>query len=319
MRSRSWLSLALLLTIPSLGQEPAAAQTSKSISVPTLVELKTGQIAYGLSAQDFSLRDNGVPQRLELESDPTIRPLSLMLVIQTGHNAAPHLQEIAGLDALLDSIPTSPSDQVGIITFDSRSSLVQELTPRSKPISSALGTIRPGDSSSALFDAIHMAINSFRSVPSENRKAILLISSEHDHGSNASDTASLVRDIASSNASIDCLSFTSGRQGLSKLWSLNPLAMTATAMQRNAPSTFAQLTGGDFYRLDSGKHFEDGFGDIATHLNNRYILTFRPSKPEPGFHSLEVQVLRAKVNVVSSRSGYWVSSSDPTAGAGGEE
>ena len=316
MRSRSWLGLALLLSIPSLGQHLAAARTSKSISVPTLVELKTGQIAYGLLAEDFSLRGNGVPQRLELESDPALRPLSLLLVIQTGHNAAPHLQDIAGLDGLLDSILTSTRDQVGVITFDSRPSLVQELTSGSKAISSALGSIRPGDSGSALFDAIHMAVNSFRNVPSENRKAILLISSEHDHGSNASDTASLVRDIASSNASIDCLSLTSGRQGLSKLWSLNPLAMTATAMQRNAPSTFAQLTGGEFYRFESERQFEDRFGEIVSHFNNRYVLSFSPGKPEPGFHSLQVQVLRAKLNVVSSRGGYWVSSSDAPGGAG---
>jgi VWFA-related protein len=319
MRSIAWLSLALYLTIPSLGQQPAELRNDGSISIPTLVESKAGQIAYGLSAEDFSLKDNGVPQRLQLESEPTRRPLSLLLVIQTGHNAESHLQDISGLDDLLDSILTSPSDQVGVITFDSRPSLVQQLTSGSKAISSALGEIRPGDSGSALFDAIHMAINSLRSAPAGNRKAILLISSEHDHGSNASDTASLVRDSAASNASIDCLSFVTGRQGMSKLRSLNPLAMTAAAMQKNSPSTLAQLTGGDFYRFNSERQFEDEFGDIATHLNNRYILAFRPSKPEPGFHSLQVQVLRAKINVVSSRSGYWVSSSDPTAGAGGEE
>jgi hypothetical protein len=227
------------------------------------------------------------------------------------------LQDIVGLDDLLDSILASPNDQVGVITFDSRPSLVQKLTRRSKAVGSALGDIRPGDSGSALFDAIHMAVNLFRTAPSENRNAILLISSEHDHGSNASDTASLVRAIASSNASIDCLSFAAGRQRLGKLWSLNPLTMTSTAMQRNTPSTLARLTGGDFYRFNSKRQFEDGFGDIANHIHNRYILSFRPGKPEPGFHSLQVQVLRAKVNIVSSRNGYWVSSSDPNGGAGG--
>jgi hypothetical protein len=103
MRSRSWLGLALLLTIPYLDQQLVAARTIKSISVLTLVELKTGQIAYGLSAQDFSLKDNGVPQRLELESGPTLRRLSLLLVIQTGHNAALHLQDMSSLDDLIDT------------------------------------------------------------------------------------------------------------------------------------------------------------------------------------------------------------------------
>jgi VWFA-related protein len=316
MDRRTWFSFAIVLTGLWIGQRLPLAQNTHQVYVPTLVESKPGQIAYGLSLDDFSVKDNGVVQRIAMDSDPSSRPLSLLLVVQTGRNAATHLQDISHLDDLLDSILTSPMDQVGIITFDSRPRLVQDLTSGSRAISSGLAGVQPGDSGSALFDAMHLAVNTLRSAPPESRKVILLISGQHDHGSNASDSASLVRDVSSSNVSVYSLSFNASKDVFERLWSLNPLAMTASAMQRNAPLTLAQLTGGDFYRFDIERHFEDSVSQIAYHINNRYILSFRPNAPEPGFHSLQVQVLRSKANVVSSRSGYWLTSTDAPGGGG---
>jgi VWFA-related protein len=313
----TFLRLAIVLTGLWIGQRHLHAQTTHQVYIPTLVESKPGQIAYGLSSDDFAVKDNGVVQHISMESDPSARPLSLLLVIQTGRNAATHLQDISHLDDLLDGILTSPKDQVGIITFDSRPRLIQSVTSGSRAITSGLAGIQPGDSGSALFDAIHLAVNTLRSVPPESRKVILLVSGQHDHGSNAFDTASLVRDVSSSNASVYSVSFAAGKDRFTRLWSLNPLAMTASAMQRDAPLTLAQLTGGDFYRFENEKQFEESVDRVGNHINNRYVLSFRPSDREPGFHSLQVQVLRPKVSVVSSRSGYWLTSTDPVGGRGG--
>jgi VWFA-related protein len=219
------------------------------------------------------------------------------------------------LDDLLDSILTSPSDQVAIITFDSRVHILQDFTSRSKPISSSLA---PGDAGSALFDAVHLALTSLRTASEGNRKVILLISSAHDHGSNAPDTGLLIRDVSSSDASIYSFSFSADRtELLGKLRSLNPLAMTAGAMRKNAPEALAQLTGGEYFRFDSQKNFEDHVSEAANHLHNRYSLFFQPNDPRPGFHSLQVEVRRSKVNVVSARQGYWLSSGDSSGTAGG--
>jgi hypothetical protein len=98
---------------------------------------------------------------------------------------------------------------------------------------------------------------------------------------------------------------------------MNPLAMSAGAMQRNVPGVVADLTGGDFYHFDSEKNFEDDFEKIASHIHNRYSLTYIPSDPHPGLHSLRVNVVDIKANVIAARRGYWVSESNKSAATAG--
>jgi VWFA-related protein len=317
MHKGSWSCLTLCLTLASSGQVVTLAHYAKTVTVPALVEQKSGQIAYDLSASDFSIRDDGIEQQVELENDANPEPLSLLLVIQTGRNAPAQLDKIARLDDLLDSILTNPRDQVAILTFDSRPRLVQDFTTGSDAISHALSNIGPGNTGAALFDALHMAIALLSKAPLQNRRVILLISGEHDHGSDASDAASLIRSVSLRDISVYSLTFAPPKKELlNRLWSMNPLAMTASAMQKNAAETLAQLTGGDFYRFDSEKSFEEHVGEMSNHIHNRYCLAFKPRDPEPGFHSLLVEVHRSKVNVVSARSGYWFSAAD-NSGSGG--
>jgi VWFA-related protein len=238
-------------------------------------------------------------------------PRSVLLVVQTGRNAAAQLGKIERLDDLLDSILTSPRDQVAVLTFDSRPHVIQDFTVSSDAISHSLASIRPGDTGAALFDALHTAVAMFDKAPAESRRIILLISGEHDHGSIAPSAALLIQSISLADISVYGLTFTAPRKELlARMWSMNPLAMTSNAMQRNAAEALAQLTGGDFYHFDSERSFEERVGDVANHIHNSYFLTFQPHDPVPGFHSLQVSVLRSKTDVVAARSGYWFSATD---------
>jgi VWFA-related protein len=307
MHKNSWLYLPLCLALCSNAQLLSAAYQGNSVIVPALVEGKSGEIAYDLAAADFSVKDDGVDQQIKLRDDPGAQPLSLLIVIQTGHQAAPRLAAITQLDDLLDSIFTSPNDQAAVLTFDTRPHLLQGLTAGSDTISHALASITPGDGGAALFDALHLAMTLLDKAPTGNRRAVLLISGEHDHGSYLSGTASLIQDVSSRNVTIYSLTFTPPRKTLlGTLRLANPLAATASEMQRNAANALAQLTGGDFYRFDTEKNFEAHVVQVANHIHNAYCLTFQPRDPHPGFHSLQVSVNRSKTDIVSARSGYWV-------------
>jgi VWFA-related protein len=293
------------------GQTAEPPAKRGTVPVQALVEGKSGEIAYDLSASDFSVRDNGVEQQVQLESATAPPPRSVLLVVQTGRNAAAQLGKIERLDNLLDSILTSPRDQVALLTFDSRPHLIQGFTVSSDAISHSLASIRPGDTDAALFDALHTAVAMFDKAPAESRRIILLISGEHDHGSIAPSAALLIQSISLADVSVYGLTFTAPRKELlARMWSMNPLAMTSNAMQRNAAETLAQLTGGDFYHFDSERSFEERVGDVANHIHNSYFLTFQPHDLVPGFHSLQVSVLRSKTDVVAARSGYWFSAAD---------
>jgi VWFA-related protein len=314
MRETMRLFWAVCFALGACGQTATPPAKTRTVHVPTLVERKSGAIAFDLAASDFSVKDNGVEQQVQLESDVAPPPRSVLLVVQTGRNASTQLGKIEPLDDLLDSILTSPRDQVAVLTFDSRPHVIQDFTVSSDAISHSLGSIRPGDTGAALFDALHTAVAMFDNAPVENRRIILLISGEHDHGSIASSTALLIRSISLADVSVYSLTFTAPQKELlSRMWSLNPLAMAANSMQRNAAEALAQLTGGDFYHFDSERGFEDCVGKVANHIHNTYFLRVHPRDPSPGFHSLEVNVLRPKTDVVAARTGYWFSANADSA------
>lgn len=300
------------------GQAKNPDQEPKPLRVPALIEEKSGDIAFDLSAANFSIEDNGLPQIVHLEADADARPVSLCLVIQTGHLASAQADKIARLGDLLGSLLTGPTDQVAVITFGNRPRLALDFAASSDAALPAVNSDDSRESGAAIFDALHMAINVLDRVPAANSRVILLISGEHDHGSYAPNTASLTHDILSRNLSIYGLSFSSARkEALHGLSSINPLAMGAGAMQRNVPQTVSGLTGGDFYHFDSEKNFEDDFEKIANHVHNRYSLIFVPSNPTPGLHSLRVDVQGVKADVIAARRGYWISGSSESDGAKG--
>jgi VWFA-related protein len=301
---RCWM---ICFALQVSGQTATPPARPRIVPVPTLVEVRSGGIAYDLSASDFSIKDDGVEQQVQL-GDTDSQPRSLLVVVQTGRNASTQLGKIEHLDDLLDTILTGPADEVGILTFDSRPHVLRDFTSNSDAVSHSLASISPGDTGAALFDALHAAVAMFDKVPAANHRVIILISGEHDHGSIASSAAPLIRSISLADVSVYGLTFNAPRKELlGRLWSINPLAMTASAMQKNAVEALAQLTGGDFYRFDTERSFEDRVGEMANHIHNSYCLTFQPHDPAPGFHSLQVGVRRSKTTIVAARSGYWFS------------
>src|ERR1035441_1661840 len=154
--------LLICTTLGICGQRVALAQGAGAVSVPVLVESKSGDIAYGLSANDFQIKDNGIGQRVEMQKSTPARPLSLILVIQTGHGAASQLEKIAHLGALLDSVLTNAQDQAAVITFDSRPQLFQDFAGDSDEISNTLASIvagNSGDRKSTRLNSSHLGIS----------------------------------------------------------------------------------------------------------------------------------------------------------------
>jgi VWFA-related protein len=85
------------------------------------------------------------------------------------------------------------------------------------------------------------------------------------------------------------------------------MAFTAIkdAIQHNVPESVAKLTGGEYYKLGSEKTFERDLGTIANHIPNRYVLSFQPQSPHPGFHAVSLTTNYEGLRV-SARSGYWI-------------
>jgi VWFA-related protein len=78
------------------------------------------------------------------------------------------------------------------------------------------------------------------------------------------------------------------------------------ALAKNTPETVARLTGGEYFKFSDTRNLDRDLLTIANHVPNRYVLSFHPLNPHPGFHTLTL-TLKDRPNLkVYARNGYWV-------------
>jgi VWFA-related protein len=99
----------------------------------------------------------------------------------------------------------------------------------------------------------------------------------------------------------DCLSLLAPPLRVAKIAAVS----ASDGVQKNVPEAVTRLTGGEYFKLTDEGSLEHSFQTISNHLPNRYMLSFQPESPHPGFHSVVLQVPGYDGLKVSARAGYW--------------
>ena len=195
--------------------QPGATLTVRSslVLVPALVKTKGGELVFSLQADDFVLKDDGVPQQLRLEQDTDAQPLALVVLVQTGGLGESHLRDYRGLDAVLDAVIGDVQHKVAVVSFDSAAHLQQPFTSQSEQAAGALNQLEPGDPGAAILDAVRFAVDLLRKQPPRYRRAILMLSETRDTASQTSLDDAL-HAIEDTNTSIYSFGFSSTKAAL---------------------------------------------------------------------------------------------------------
>jgi VWFA-related protein len=319
--------------------------TTTLVVVPTLVQNPGKEVVFSLAAGDFLLTDNGVPQKVTLEEEIK-RPLSLVVLMQTGGVAYGQFASYANLEtmlaSLLDGVPGGVSNRVSIVNFDSRPEAASPFTSDVAQWSEAIDKPDQGDSGAAIFDGIAFALDLLKKEPVSNRRAILLISQEHDDGSKTP-MKDIVRDLGETNTVIYSVTFSAEKteaklafkephlnppiqvvpsdgpvlnkddpaypiQGYFKLDA--PLRLIFGAMRKNLSAEVANLSGGESLSFDGRGELEQDLNVLNNHIRNSYILSFTPTSTEPGLHTIRVSLAHHPEMIVSARTSYWAADSN---------
>lgn len=219
MQRLFWLLALAFRFVPALSQAPSkpavpAEQVpsfraeANLVLVPTLVRDHSGKPVFTLSAEDFTITDNGVPQKINLEQDTDGQPLALVVAIETGGSGADHLDEYSRLGVMVQALVGDVEHRVAVVGFDSKPHLLQEFTSDWGVVNQGLSELAPGDDGAAIFDAVSYSVDLLRSSPPAYRKAILLVSETLDHGSEIG-LAETVRSVSDTNTIIYSLAFSS--------------------------------------------------------------------------------------------------------------
>ena len=182
---------------------------SNLVLVPALVTTKSGQVVFELTADDFVLTDNGVPQKLRMEADNDAQPIAIVLLLQTGSTGASQLNDYSGLTEVLDSVIGDVPYRIAVVDFDSRPHLAQDFTANKDATVRTVARLSAGDDGAAILDALSYSIDLLRKQPISYRRVLFLFSETIDNGSQTSFQDAL-RAVDDTNTSIYSFGFPGG-------------------------------------------------------------------------------------------------------------
>jgi VWFA-related protein len=325
---RSVILFVLVFTFTVLSpaqEEPTFRTQSNVVLVPALVRSKSGSIIYGLKTDDFIVEDDGIPQTVHLDEAAETEPISLVVAVQVGRRADFELPRMRGLRTMLDPVFQQEGSKVALLTFDSKVHLLETFSGDDTTIASDLGNLQPGDRGAAVLDAISDAVKLLDGVPQNRKRVLLLISETRDHGSQSVTIGDVIEAIGNSNTVVYALAFSPSKSNVldtlrgNNNWDLHPeqtemhpkpdllapFVLAAQAMRKNAAKAIAVQSGGEYEMFSSGKGFDAQMTNFSNHLHSRYLLSFQPSKPHRGLHSLNVKLNGPRDATVLARTSYW--------------
>jgi len=304
-------------------QETTLRTQANVVLIPTLVEEAQGEVVYGLAAKDFLVEDDGVEMPARLDDAPEGQPVSLVLAIQRGRRAAYEFPRMQGLSTMLEPLFAQGTTRAAIVEFDSAASLTRKFTRDDALITAELQSLQPGDGGAAILDAIKSSVDLLRDEPQENLRVLLLISENHDHGSQCK-IEDVVAAIGTANVLMYALAFSPGVSNIldtARGTNINEMQngvnfldlfyRTAQAMRKNVPATVAAMTGGEHELFTTRKKFEVRMTGFTNHLHGRYLLSISPTNPHPGLHQLRVRLRDGGNRVVLARTSYWAEAPKP--------
>lgn len=244
------------------------------------------RLVAGLTADDFEVLDNGVPQRVAVVT--TTGPVTVALVLDTSQSVEGDRLRglIAASQRLVDML--RPGDVASLVTFSERLSLQVAPVGDLAAMRTALADVRPRGVT-AMWDALFAGVSLVSG--GAGRSLVILLT---DGGDNASWlTDAQVIDTVKRSDAVVCV-FIAGKTGTPMIDWLAPLR------------TVAGESGGSVFTADWGTRLPQLLVSVLEEFRARYLLTFEPTgvRRDDGWHKLEVR-LKGSKGRVQARPGYY--------------
>jgi VWFA-related protein len=161
-------------------QQPALEKIPTTlVNVPVIVTDRFGRFITGLNRNNFSIREDGVVQKLE-DFSSTEAPFNVALLIDTSRSTQNKLNAIRKA-ALAFIKQLKPEDRVMIVTFDEQVRFASEFTNNRADLERSIKTVKTSYLTS-LYDAIYLTINE-KMASIKGRKAIVILTDGVDTAS----------------------------------------------------------------------------------------------------------------------------------------
>lgn len=276
--------------------EPDVKVDVKLVNVFVTVTDSHGAPVGNLKKDNFTLEENGAPQKISVFDKESALPLSIALAIDTSLSTRHDLPlEQASAKRFVQTI-LRPVDAFSVFAFSEVvSEATRGFTPSLKQIDEAIDHIRYG-AATALYDAVFLASRSLD--PRHGRKVIVLIT-------DGEDTLSKVDFHEAERAAEEA-------EALVYSIIIVPIENSA-GREIGGEHALIQLsddTGGKYYYATSTAQLDEAFQKISDELRTQYLLAYYPSQRTSFSEFRRIQVKVAGVADASTykvrhRAGYY--------------
>ena len=280
-------------------QSPTFRVNVKLVNVFATVVDQHGAPVGGLNKDDFTLLEDGHPEKIAVFSRESGLPLSIVLAIDASLSTRKDLKlELESARRFAHAI-LRPVDALGLYQF---SEIVSELVPFTSDLSRidrGIDHVHVG-AATALFDAVYLGAQALGKR--QNRKVMVVITDGGDTFSTI-DYSTALRQAQESEAIV---------------YSIIVVPIESSAgRDTGGEHALIQLstdTGGKYFYASSLPQLDQAFRNISNELRTQYLLAYYASQTPSGsdFRRIEVRVNAAAGEdlTVRHRTGYYTVKSD---------
>jgi Ca-activated chloride channel homolog len=294
LKQRCAAALLLLSAVPFAAAQnfPPLRVQVRLVNVFVNVTNAAGAPVGGLAKSDFSVSEDGRPQKISIFERQSELPLSIALAIDTSGSVQKDLGvEKQAAREFVQSL-LRPQDQLEVLDFNTTVREVVPFTNNLHRIDHGIDDLSKGPAT-ALYAAISLAAQ--RLAPFHGRKVLVVIS----------DGGNTVPGVNYDQALEEAV------RGEAMIYSIIDLPVINDAGRdiggEHALITLSQETGGKYYYAESG-NLTAVFEQLAEDLRTEYLLGYYPAKTPPShsdYHSITVKLNTPADYSLSYRTGYY--------------
>lgn len=302
----SWI---ILSTLSSRAQGIPVIQVETHLIDTTLsVRDADGHIVSGLTKEDFTVVEDGVPQKIRFFAHDTQLPLSIGLIIDASGSQEKFVKEHQkDIETFLHQV-LEPTDQAFALCFGNRLRLVSDSTASASDIMDRIRSFNDGNRDfpeigpreerklgTALYDAIYFSVTE-RLAAIHQRRKVLLIFSDGEENSSEHDLIDAIAAAQNADVLIYAIRYTELKHG------------QMDARDRYGVRALDHLTtqtGGKSFDFHETKLKRD-FNEIAGDLRSLYDLAYQSTNPtrDGTYRKVVIQATRPGLTV-RARNGYY--------------
>jgi len=289
---------------PDQGQEKPEIINVRRVRLPITVTDKKGQFVSGLSASDFLILEDKVPQQIDsfTSEENNNLPLYVAVLMDTSPSTAGKLKfEQESAINFIQTVVRPRKDRVLFATFDDQVTLRQDFTDRSELLVKAIDSIKKTGEKTALYDAIwQFCDEKMRSA--QGRRALVIITDGVDTYSRADLNDAI--DIAQrTETTLFAISTKAG------FLSTVP-GVEAGQVKDKYDKELVRLceeTGGTAFFTGDMLSLERSFSKVSKELRSQYLITYRPTNDryDGSYRRVDVKLTNGHENLkLRTKRGY---------------